>query len=233
MPTNFAKLLSSDTIFASLPALELKELAQQASSHTYEKGEWIVHNGDIWPYLLWVESGKINALKESGGGRSLITTTILPQEIFWGLAFFQEEMVMPVALVTEEKSKIRLWSREKFLPFLLRNGKMSWEFARQMVSRMQQASDVVESLAFHPVSGRLANLLLDRYSGGGGAPVSRDLTLDQMAAHIGSTREMVCRMLYKFSDDGIIEINRTEFFISNKDLLGEIAHRDLKKEGTL
>jgi len=142
------------------------------------------------------------------------------------LAFFQEEMPMPVALIAEEESKVFLWSREDLLPFLLKNGKMSWEFARQMVSRMQQASEVVESLAFHPVPGRLANLLLDRYSGSGEAPVARDLTLEQMAAHIGSTREMVCRALYKFADDGIIEINRTEFLISNKNLLGEIAHRD-------
>ncbi len=222
----FLQQLAQDPVFASLSAPDLEELASKARECSYAKDEWIVHNGDIWAYLLWVESGKINALKESGEGRSLITTTILPKESFWGLAFFQEEMPMPVALIAEEESKVFLWSREDFLPFLLKNGKMSWEFARQMVSRMQQASEVVESLAFHPVPGRLANLLLDRYSGSGEAPVARDLTLEQMAAHIGSTREMVCRALYKFADDGIIEINRTEFLISNKNLLGEIAHRD-------
>ena len=218
--------LSQDPVFASLSKPDLEELARRARLRTYAKDEWIVHNGDIWAYLLWVESGKINALKESGEGRSLITTTILPQEKFWGLAFFQEEMPMPVALVAEERSQIYLWPREEFLPFLLKNGKMSWEFARQMVTRMQQASEIVESLAFPPVPGRLANLLLDRYSSSGETPVARDLTLDQMAARIGTTREMVCRALYRFADDGIIEINRTEFLISNKTLLGEIAHRD-------
>ncbi len=226
MNKEFLQELAQDPVFASLPPRDLEELAQQARLRNYKKGEWIVHNGDIWAYLLWVESGKINALKESGEGRSLITTTILPQEKFWGLAFFQEDMPMPVALVAEENTKIRLWSREQFLPFLLKNGKMSWEFSRQMVSRMQQASEIVESLAFHPVPGRLANLLLERYSGSGDAPVARDLTLDQMAAHIGSTREMVCRALYKFADDGAIKINRTEFIISNESMLGDIAHRD-------
>ncbi|MCP4139255.1 MAG: Crp/Fnr family transcriptional regulator [Chloroflexi bacterium] len=222
----FVQELSQDPVFASLPIAELEELARQARPRNYSKGEWVAHNGDTWPYLLWLESGKIHALKESGEGRSLITATIFPRETFWGLAFFQEDMPMPVALVAEEKSKIRLWSREQFLPFLLKNGKMSWEFARQMVTRMQQASEIVENLAFRPVPGRLANLLLDRYSGSGEAPVARDLTLDQMAARIGTTREMVCRALYKFADDGIIEINRTEFLISDESLLGEIAHRD-------
>ena len=222
----FAHELSQDPIFANLPPAELKELVHLAILRSYKKKEWIVHRGDIWAYLLWVESGRINALKESTEGRSLITTTILPQESFWGLAFFQEDMPMPVALVADEDTKIYLWSRQTFLPFLLKNGKMSWEFSRQMVSRMQQASEIVESLAFHPVPGRLANLLLERYSGSGNAPVARDLTLEQMAAHIGSTREMVCRALYKFADDGAIKINRTEFIISDESQLGKIAQRD-------
>lgn len=225
MNKNFTQHLTKDPVFASLPAPELEKLASQARLRNYKKGEWLVHNGDIWAYFLWVKSGKINALKESGEGRSLITTTILPQESFWGLAFFQEDMPMPVALIAEEDSQIHLWSREQFLPFLLKNGQMSWEFARQMVSRMQQASEIVESLAFRPVPGRLANLLLERYSGSGEFPVARDLTLEQMAAHIGSTREMVCRALYKFADDGAIKINRTEFIISNETMLGAIAHR--------
>ncbi len=218
--------LAQDPIFASLPLAELTELARLALSRSFKKKEWIVHRGDIWPYFLWVERGKIVGLKESGGGRSLIATTILPQENFWGLAFFQEDMPMPVALVAEEDTQICLWSRQQFLPYLLKNGKMSWEFSRQMVFRMQEASEIVESLAFHPVPGRLANLLLERYSGSGDGPVARDLTLDQMAAHIGSTREMVCRALYKFADDGAIKINRTEFIISDETQLGAIAHRD-------
>ena len=119
----FVQQLAQDPVFASLSPSELEELALQSRLRSYAKGEWIVHNGDIWPYLLWVESGKINALKESGEGRSLITTTILPQEKFWGLAFFQEDLPMPVALVAEEESHIRLWSREQFLPFYSKTGK--------------------------------------------------------------------------------------------------------------
>ena len=222
----FVEQLAQNSLFACLETPDLEKLARRAVSRSYKKGEWIVHNGDVWPYLLWVESGKVIAVKESGEGRSLITTSILPQENFWGLAFFQEEMPMPVALIADENSKIRIWSREVLLPILLENGKMSWEFSRQMVLRMQQASEIVESLAFHPVPGRLASLLLDRYSGSGEKPVARDLTLDQMASHIGSTREMVCRALYKFADQGVIEISRTEFFISDERMLENIAHRD-------
>jgi len=222
---NFSQTLAQHPVFSSLAPDELQKIAGLTAPRHYQKNEWITYNGDTWGYLFWVEKGKIVALKESREGRSLIATTITEQELFWGLAFFQDEASMPVALVAEEDSQIRVWSREALEPFLLKNGKMSWALARQMAFRMQQISDVVDNLAFRAVPGRLAGLLLERYSGSN-EPVARDLTLDQMAAHIGSTREMVCRALYKFADQGAIKINRTEFVLSNETLLANIAQRN-------
>jgi hypothetical protein len=37
------------------------------------------------------------------------------------------------------------------------------------------------------------------------------MTLDEMASRVGTTREMVCRILYKFADKKWIDITRTEF----------------------
>jgi hypothetical protein len=36
---------------------------------------------------------------------------------------------------------------------------------------------------------------------------------------------MVCRALYRFSDDGLIEITRTEFLFTNPDKLEELARK--------
>jgi len=88
---------------------------------------------------------------------------------------------------------------------------------------MMRASRILEDLAFQPVAGRLAHLLLEQFDDQPGDTMSRDLTLDDMAARIGSTREMVCRHLYHFADKGAILINRTEFQIKDHDLLQILA----------
>jgi len=224
--SELGKELAQNAIFASLPHADLERVAEQGRSHHYEKGEWVTHSGDVWQYLFWVKTGKISALKESHEGRSLIATTINAKELFWGVAFFQDNAPMPVALVAEENSEIILWSRDQLQPCFLKNGEMAWQLSRQMVTRMLQISEIVDNLAFRAVPGRLAGLLLERYSGSGDEPVARDLTLDQMAAHIGTTREMVCRALYKFADQGAIKINRTEFVLSDEMMLADIAQRD-------
>ena len=131
---------------------------------------------------------------------------------------------MPVTLAAREASRLYLWSREIAEPILARNGRVSWELCRLMAGRMQRASAILEEMAFQPVAGRLARLLLDHFELAGDAAISRHLTLDEMAARIGSTREMVCRALYSFSDKSLIEVTRTEFVLTNRDGLARLVN---------
>lgn len=216
------KLLQSNTIFQSLAKTELEEFAHLAIMRDYQKGKFICLQGESWPYLFIVAHGRIEALKESAEGRSLRITTIHPHDIFWGLTFFDEQLHMPVTLVSRELSRVYLWDREQCLPFFVRHGALTWEISRLMVKRMLLASDMVEELAFQPVASRLARLLLEEYPAGQ-LPVERHLTLDEMAARIGSTREMVCRILYRFSTQGAIQINRTEFVFKDRQILEKLT----------
>ncbi|MCB9444424.1 MAG: Crp/Fnr family transcriptional regulator [Ardenticatenaceae bacterium] len=217
------ELLVHNPVFASLDVVDRAELARQAIRKQYRKGEWIVYHGDDWPYLFLVGDGLIHALKESSEGRSLIVLTLTEGEVFWGMSFFVDDVTMPVLLQAQADSTIYLWSREDMMPWLLGNGRISWELSRLMIQRMQRASEIVEELAFQPVRGRLARLLLGHFGEAVDEFVARDLTLDEMAARVGTKREMVCRLLYQFAEEGVIEINRTEFMITDRDLLQRYA----------
>ena len=219
MPDELEKLLGQSPIFSSLGQGDRHKLIQEATCREFQEGEWVTHYGDVWPCLFIIEGGSITALKESSEGRSLLIARFGPGDIFWGLAFFLDDAPTPAGLVAFEDSRIHVWSKECLLPVLLENGPMSWELTLLMVNRMLLASNIVEGLAFQPVAGRLAGWLLDRYEGSVGDFVSRDVTLEEMAAHIGTTREMVCRALYRFAEEGAVQINRTEFMISDLAIL--------------
>ena len=125
---------------------------------------------------------------------------------------------MPAALKTTQDSELLIWHYDTLMPFILENGYFSWELARLAIQRVQFASEIVEKLAFQSLTGRMARLLLDQF------PASQDiaprhLTLDEMASHIGSTREMACRILYRFAEEGAIQINRTEFVFIDRNIL--------------
>jgi CRP-like cAMP-binding protein len=219
-------VLRRNPVFNCLTEGELDELTNQAQPHRYRKGQYLAHAGDIWPYLFILLEGSISAVKESLEGRSLVATTLSRGEVFWGVSFFHPELAMPVALRVEHPSHTLLWSREKALPILSINGLMSWELCRQMVTKMLRASEIVEELAFQPVIGRLARLLIEYPGQSSSGPIARSLTLDDMASRIGTTREVVCRFLQRFAEDDLISITRTEFEITNRERLIVIASKE-------
>ena len=217
--------LSKNQLFTRFSQTELDRLIDISIEKTYPEDQWITHYGSDWPYLFLVEKGQVTALKESPEGRSLVVITLEQGELFWGVGFFKEGIGMPVALVAKQETRLRLWSREKLEPFMIDNGQFTWDMTQLMAERMMRASRILEDLAFQPVAGRLAYLLLEQFDDQPGDTMTRDLTLDDMAARIGSTREMVCRHLYHFADKGAIQINRTEFKITDQGLLQHFASK--------
>ncbi len=213
------------SIFAGLDSCEIHALEKNAEFHRYRAGEWIVQYGDIWPFFFLIKVGEVTAVKESFEGRSLILTTLHAGDVFWGLAFFIEDAPMPASLRAVQDTELVLWSRGDLMPLFLRNGRLSWELSCLMIRRVQLASEIVEKLAFHPVAGRLARLLLDQSEKTEPGVLPRDLTLDGMAARIGTTREVVSRFLHRFANDGIINITRTEFSITDHQKLEDLAQK--------
>ena len=143
------------------------ELAQLARQRHYQRGEFIVHSADVWPYLLAVKSGVISAVKTSLEGRALTVLMIEPGQFLWGLALIRERVPMPVSLQAQRASVVHLWHRDSLLPVIQRNCEVLWEMSRMLVERMLHASQIVEGLAFQPLTRRLARLLLEHFDQGG------------------------------------------------------------------
>lgn len=205
--------LQSHPVFLALDDVTRKRVMSSSIKKEMLKGEILVQQGEVWPFLFVIQKGEMVAEKDSAEGRTLIAATFTKGEMFWGLGFFMEDAVMPATLRITENAELLLWNRHDLLSIIENNGRFSWELAKLAIQRMQQASEILESMTFHPIAVRLARLLIDISGSDRGNPIERNLTLDEMASRVGSTREMVCRLLYKFSDEGLIKINRTEFTI--------------------
>ena len=222
--SNLPTLLSTLPLFQSLDTEEIALLANSSLERQFQKGTAIAYAGDIWPYFFIVIDGTIEAQKISPEGRNLLVGIFNSGDVFWGLAFFREGEPMPVTLQASAASKVNIWSTEILQPIIVCNGRFAWELSRVMVENMIRASSIVDGLAFQPVAGRVAQFLLENYPSDQ-QNLPRNLTLAEMASRTGTTREMVCRFLQKFADNGAIDITRTEFSITNRQKLENIANK--------
>jgi CRP/FNR family cyclic AMP-dependent transcriptional regulator len=90
----------------------------------------------------------------------------------------------------------------------------------QLAPDMRRLTDLAENLALHTVRTRLARFLLSQAED---APLRRQWTQEDIAAHIGTVREMVGRTLRSFIAAGIIRRERGRIVILDSNALSREA----------
>lgn len=209
-------------IFKSLPEEERNSLLQEAITREVSKGEYLVHQEEIWPHVVFVESGQIRWTMLSTGGKEHVLFSLESSEVFWAHSIFDDNP-MPASLVASKKSRVLIWNRETILRYLRRYPDVMWEVTRKLTGIMRQAREIIYGLAFKPVAGRLATLLLqqcmDCDGTSDGTLIDRNFTLNELASTVAATPEVVCRLLYQFQEDGILEITRASIHIHDMDAL--------------
>lgn len=209
--------------FSDIPHPLLENFFQSGLKRSYPQSSFITHREDIWPYLLFILSGTLEAIKESEQGRSFVIDTFQEGEFFWGIALFEANKPNPVAVRAAKNSEILIWDKSQIDTAIVSAPQFAWSLFSLLAQKMGRVSEIMESLAFLPLASRLANLLISQSGETVDGYISRDLTLDDMGARIGTTREMVCKILYNLSDRGIIDLERTQFKINDFKKLEALA----------
>ena len=83
-----------------------------------------------------------------------------------------------------------------------------------MAAEVRHLSDMVEGLALHTVRTRLARFLLTQAEG---TRHPKRWTQEEIAAHIGTVRDVVGRTLRAFADDGLIRRERGRVVVVDRE----------------
>jgi CRP/FNR family transcriptional regulator, cyclic AMP receptor protein len=223
MSSTFSENLAKDDVFTHLDARAHDELARLAFHSSYKKGQYICMQEDIWNRALYISSGKLGWVMLAPDGKRQVVFRMGPGQIVWGHSLFDGEP-MPAALEVMEDCDVCVWEGDAIMPIISRNVDAVWAIARKLVGTMRKVRNVVYGFAFHPVAGRLANLLLNHYKPAEGQAAPRDLTLDEMAQTVGSTRELVSKTLHQFAGEGMIEISRVEITFTDRSKLEQLLN---------
>jgi len=217
--------LARAPVFEKLSDADRAELVGRASRKVRERGETICWQGETWPYVAYIASGRLEWAMLSPEGRRQVVFALRPCEVVWGHSVV-DGLPMPASLEVREDAVLYLWERDAILPVIQKNAQAAWDVSHILINYMRNVREVVYGFAFHPVAGRLARLLLTHYDPVDGRPAPRNLTLDQMADTVGTTRELVSRTLHRFADEGLIRVNRVEFAFLDREKLESLAGSD-------
>ena len=215
------QMLSTKDVFNHFPAEVLAQIAEYSLHRKLTAGEYLNRQGEIWPYVLYLEEGQISWSMLSAGGKEHQLFKIKSGDIFWAHSFF-DDLPMPASLKADKSIFVHLWPKDIVLPLLMKFPKAMWDIPKKLTGTMRNAREIIYGLAFQPVAGRLAGYLLDKLESEDHSSIEREMTLEEIASVLATSAEVVCRLLYQFQTDGILKITRTQISLEDQTALEKL-----------
>ena len=215
------EFVQASPYFAGLSPSAIDSIGKLIFEKSVRKGELITHEGDPGEALYFVVSGAVKCFKTSEEGKEQIIKIALPGDSFNDVAVLDDgpnpvsgEAMSPVVLYGITKRDVERILKD--------NQKVVANVVRILAGRIRHLLELVEDLSFRRVTGRIAKLLLD-YAGDSTGPRPR-LTQQEMAAAVGTAREVVGRSLKTLQEEGAIRMERNRLVIVDKKTLVQMAH---------
>ena len=228
MSNDTGAVLKKTPLFANLTEAELQALTARTCRKRFQKSEQLFAEGDPCAGLFLVAAGKIRIFKLSPSGREQILAVEGPGSSFAELPVFDGGNY-PAAASAIEDTEVLFISRKDFQSFCREHPDVALKVISVVGSRLRRLVGIIEELSFTTVRQRLIALIL-RLAQGTGTPSKQGIQVEltkshqDLAAELGTVRELVSRNLSRLQAEGYLDVEGRKIVV--KDLPG------LKREQT-
>ena len=230
-PPKPGALLAKIPIFSGLTEIELGFLAQRTVRRRYAPGEIIFGEGEPCSGLYVVEAGKVRIFKSSATGREQVLSIDGPGSSIAEIPVFDGGNY-PASGAAVDEANLLFVSKQDFQALCVAHPQVPLKVLRVVGARLRRLVGIIEELSFTTVRHRLATYLLRLGQRFGkrtadGVEIALPITNQELAAHIGTVRELVSRNLSRLQAEGLIKIDGRKVLIQNlQGLEGESRSED-------
>ena len=209
-------MLREIPLFSRLDDKALGNLEKAAIRRAYPKNTILISKGDQSDQLFVVLKGKLKVSITDASGKEIIMSLLGAGDYFGEMAMIDGES-RSATIVTTQASEVMTISRDDFHRTLMSSPELMFELLKVLARKVRIATDKLESLAFEDVYGRLVKLLIQLARPHEDVWIVEDrLTHQEIANMIGSSREMVTRILKALTSGAYISIDRKRITIKRK-----------------
>ncbi len=214
MPATHARaveVLRKVPLFADLSDTEVKFLAERAVPRRYGDGELIFAEGDPCPGLFVIESGQVRIFKSSAAGREQVLAIEKPGNSVAELPVFDGGN-FPASAAAVGDAQLLFVSKQDFHSLCLVHPKVALKVLRVVGRRLRGLVGIIEELSFTTVRSRLISMLLrlareQTHGSTTAVQITLPASNQELAAHIGTVRELVSRNISRLQAEGLIKVD--------------------------
>lgn len=212
--------LSRFAFFRPFPAQALAALAQVARWRSFEPGQTVLEAGDPACEVFFIAEGEVRIVMRSSGGHEIILNELGAGQFFGEIAAI-DGGPRSAGVVALTRARVCVIAAAPFMSFALSTPEASLHVMRMLAVLLREKDARLLELTILPVRARLIALLLRmaRPREGGGMVVSPPRQHHELAARIGTRREVVTRILGALGREGLVAARRGGLALPKPDAL--------------
>lgn len=212
-------------VWDSLDINEQELIERNIIAHNVKSGT-IIHNGDLdCTGLILVKSGQLRAYIMSEEGREITIYRLFDYDIcLFSASCMLNSITFEVTVSAEKDTEFWLLPSEVYKKIMDLSAPLANYTNELMASRFSDVMWLMGKIMWKSLDKRLASFLIEESSIEGKDHLV--ITHESIANHLGSSREVITRMLKYFQSEGIVELSRGKINIKDMEGLRSVAYAD-------
>ena len=214
------KNLQSVPLFKNLSKEELDQILHYATSRSHKKNSVVINEGDDTDSLYIIDDGSVKVYLSDDNGKEVIINNLETGDYFGELSVLSTGKRSASVITTSNSSFTVIYKRE-FKELLLNHPDIAYTLIENLADRVRSLTDNIKSLALHDVYGRVTKILMalsEPLPEGNSEQrfIKKRLTQQEIANRVGSSREMVARILKDLTLGDYIHQENKQIFIDKR-----------------
>ncbi len=205
--------LARSPLFSGLSTTALGSVAARSLRKDLAPGKLVVLQGDECQAVYLVIEGVLRARRTSEDGREQVLS-YLGSGALYNLVSALDGGSTEATLEAVTAATVYAVPCQAVAELMSQEPQVAIAVARYLATEVRRLTDMVESLALHTVRRRLARFLLDSADG---RIAARRWTQQEIAAHLGTVREMVGRSMRAFVEAGLVRREGGKILLLDRD----------------
>jgi CRP-like cAMP-binding protein len=227
--SNLVAALHRLPLFTDLTENELVLIAERVTVQRFDAGGIVFSEGDPCRELLIVKEGSVKLLKTAANGRQQLLSMERAGNALSEISVFDGNPYPATAEAAAATTLLRLQA-EHFRKICVQHPSVALKVIKALGHRLRRMSSLVEDLSFSTVRGRLVAYLVKlAREEGRRTPKGIEFALiennEELAARLGTVRELVSRNLGRLHNQGLIQMSRRKVTVPDPVALAEEAGR--------
>jgi len=208
--------------FDQLTPAQKTLLNSSAVHRTAPKGTLLHNDASDCLGLIAVSAGQIRAFIYSEEGKEMTIYRLFERDIcLFSASCIMRSLQFDITLTTEKDTSFWLIPSEVYSTLMEQSAPVANYTNEVMASRFSDVMWLMEQIMWRSFDQRLAAFLLEESTLEGSAALQ--ITHDKIAAHLGTAREVVTRMLRYFQTEGLVTLSRGSVQLTDEPRLRRLA----------